>query len=111
MAIDREVTLCAGGGALALTTTEASIDLTALQGCVVAIWCDDQDVWFSGSTASTGTLVTAGALAANATALLADRVAVGTKVFRRIDNTVFLIAKTVTSTGTLKIKVVQRAGQ
>ncbi len=107
MAMDATITLCAGGAAQATTTSEAYLDLRALQGCTVAIFCDDQDVYFCGSATASGTLVT-GTQAASMTALVADRVGKGTKVFRRIDNQPYLVHKTVTGTGTIKVKVVER---
>ncbi len=113
MRLDSDITLCAGGGVKALTTTESVMDVRALAGCKVAIWSDDQDVWFCGTSAAAGgTLVTAGTdSAASVTALIADRVGKGSKVFRTISAAEgYIVAKTVTGSGALKIKVVQRPG-
>lgn len=97
-----------GGAQAALTTVAVAVDLTALQGRLVAIWCDEQAIWFSGAPdGSSTTLVTSGASAASLTSLVADRLGAGVKGFRlvRADQP-FLIVSTVTSTGTLKVKVV-----
>lgn len=101
----------AGGAQAALTTSEASVDLTALAGRTVQLWCDDQDFWFVADADGSGTLVTSGASAASLTSLKAERVAKGVKVSRLIGNALpFLIAKTVASTGTLHVKVVSDVG-
>ncbi len=113
MRLDTEITACAGGAVKALTTTESVLDVRALQGCLCAIWNDSQDMWFCAtSNPAGGTLITAETdLAASVTALIADRVGKGTKVFRRIGpGEGYIVAKTVTGTGGLKVKVVQRPG-
>ncbi len=103
------IELSSGGAQAALTTSESVLDLTALLGCTVAIYCDEQDVWFSGApTAAGGSLITAGASPASKTSLVADRIGAGKKAFRVLGADAFIVAKTVTSTGTLKIKVVSK---
>lgn len=103
------IDLASGGSLGALTTTEAVFDLTNLQGCDVLIWCDDQDIWFSGTSVSTGgTLVTSGTQAADLNALVADRIGKGTQKKRRVGHEPFLVAKTTTGTGTLRVKVVEK---
>lgn len=96
-----------GGAQAALTTTEAAVNLTALAGRSVLLWCDDGDIWISGDSDGLGTLVTAGASAASTSSLKADRIAQGYKVPRRVSgHQPYLIAKMVTGTGTLHVKVV-----
>ncbi len=95
-----------GGGALAVTTTEATLDLQALMGCYVAIWSTDQNILYCGSDAATGTLVT-GAAAASLTSLKADQNGKGVKSFRFVAHR-YLIAKTDTGSGVLHVKVVDK---
>lgn len=98
-----------GGAQAALTTSEAYVDLSALAGRTVKLWCADGDIWFSAAANGTtsGTLVTAGVQAASDTALVAERLAAGWKepFFIKSTHTV-LVVKMVTGTGTLKVKVV-----
>jgi len=109
--MDSGVTLCPGGANLALTASESTSDLAALQGSVVMVWCDDQDVYLSASPVSGAQTLVTGTAAASATALIADRIGKGTKVLRRVGSDRYLVAKTVTGTGTLRIKVVSRGQQ
>lgn len=107
--MEAPIRLSPGGAQAALTTAESYVDLSALAGCDVMIFCEEQDIYFSGAPVGTvsGTLVTTGTQTASLTALVADRVGVGVKVVRRVDrNYPVLVVKTVTSTGTLKVKVV-----
>ncbi len=108
MAASLDITLLSGGANAALTTSESVTDLSELAGCQVAIWCDDQDIWFSGAPTSAGGTLVTGNQAASLTALVADRVGKGTKVFRRVGREPYLVAKTVTGTGTLRVKVVEK---
>jgi len=91
-----------------LSTSEAYVDLTALAGYEVQIFCDDQDIWVCFNSAASGSLVTSGDSAASLTSLKADRIAVGTKMPRLVLNKYpFLVVKTVTGTGTLHVKPVR----
>jgi hypothetical protein len=102
------VKLSAGGGNFALTTTPIAIDLSALVNYDVTISCDTQDVLFSGAPDGSSTTLVSTAAAASPTALIADRIAAGSKSApRRIRNDqTFLIAAVAASTGTLRVKVV-----
>lgn len=87
-------------------TTPVAVDLTALAGRRVKIWSNEDDLQFSfaASSAST-TLVTAGDQAASTTALVADRVALGTGGIRLVSKKYpFLIVRHATLTGTVRVK-------
>jgi hypothetical protein len=101
-----------GGAQAALTTTETIVDLSAFAGRTVHLYCAEGDIWFCASPDSTAqTLVTAGAQAASATALVADRAAQGAKVPREINPAEpYLVVKMVTGTGTLKVKCINKKG-
>lgn len=96
-----------GGGVYALTTAALQIDLTALIGYEVVIYCASQDVYFSGATSTDAVALVTSATAASATALIADRLAAGYKAKRLVrSDQPFLVAATVASTGNLFVKVV-----
>lgn len=102
--------LGAPGGAQddSLTTSELTLDLTALAKYPVLIWSDDQDIWFSFSASASGnTLVTSGDSAASLTSLKADRAAKSIGKVRVVSPKYpYLVVKSVTSTGTIHVKVV-----
>ena len=103
-----------GGAVAALTTSESYVDLSAFAGKSVWLWCSDGDFWFSFSAAgdATSTLITTATTAASTTALVAERLAAGFKGPRRITSlNPTLIAKMVSGTGTLKVKLASDNGE
>lgn len=61
---------------MAATTSPSVIDVTALLGCDVVIFCPTQDVLFTASATNTTSIVT-GTQSASTTALVADRAPAG----------------------------------
>lgn len=96
-------------------TTPVAIDLRALGGRLVKIWCDEQDLFFcfAENASDAANLVVSGTQAASTTALVADRVEQGTAILRQITRKhpwlIVRISTTLQGPGTVRIKPVSAA--
>jgi hypothetical protein len=99
-----------GGGIFAISSTAVGLDLSALQGYVVAISCPADFLMSFSADASTDTTLVVTATAASTTTLVADPVAGGYKIFRQVQvKASRLVARTVVGASLLTIKPVRKA--
>jgi hypothetical protein len=99
-----------GGGIFAISSTAAGLDLSALEGYVVALSCPvDFLMSFSADESTDVSLVTT-ATAASVTTLVADPVAGAYKAVREIRAKASrLVARTVTGSSLLTVKPIRKA--
>lgn len=97
-------TMLPGGARIALTTVEATLDLSLWAGKEVVFWSDDCDFFYCASANPSGNvLVTSGPQAPSATALVAERGARGTKLIRRVGREPYLVLKSAQNPGGMLI--------